>query len=83
MCDVIPSISSSISDHLRCRQLLLGRIVIVCVAVLGILPLLANPTALDATTISGTIIMGLGPPVYALIWIEGYRPLTFHVPFWW
>jgi hypothetical protein len=65
------------------RQLLLGRIIVVCVAVLGILPLLSNPTALDATTISGTIIMGLGPPVYALIWIEGYRPLTFHVPFWW
>ncbi|KAK9829007.1 hypothetical protein WJX72_003371 [[Myrmecia] bisecta] len=65
------------------RQLFLGRAVILGLAVLGILPLLSNPAALDATTVSGTIVMGLGPPVYALIWVKGYRPLTFHLPFWW
>lgn len=65
------------------RHLRAGRIIIIILAVIGILPLLANPTALDATTVSGTLIMGLGPPVWFLIFIKGYRPATFHIPFWW
>ncbi|KAL3138479.1 hypothetical protein ABBQ32_006269 [Trebouxia sp. C0010 RCD-2024] len=65
------------------RHLRAGRIIIIILAVIGILPLLANPTALNATTVSGTLIMGLGPPVWFLIFIKGYRPLTFHIPFWW
>ena len=44
---------------------------------------MASPTALNATTVSGTLIMGLGPPVWFLIFVKGYRPLTFHLPFWW
>lgn len=32
-------------------------------ALVGTLPLLAGPSALDATTISGTMVVGLGPPV--------------------
>jgi hypothetical protein len=27
-------------------------------------------------------LQGLGPPVWALTFIKGYRPLTFHLPFW-
>ncbi|KAL0034477.1 hypothetical protein WJX79_004596 [Trebouxia sp. C0005] len=65
------------------RHLRAGRIIIVILAVIGILPLLASPTALNATTVSGTLIMGLGPPVWFLIFVKGYRPLTFHLPFWW
>ncbi len=66
-----------------CRHLRAGRIIIVILAVIGILPLMASPTALNATTVSGTLIMGLGPPVWFLIFVKGYRPLTFHLPFWW
>ena len=51
-------------------------------AVVGTLPLLAGPSALDATTISGTMVVGLGPPVFALMFLKGYRPLLFHLPFW-
>ena len=65
------------------RHLRAGRVVIILLAVIGILPLLADPVALDATTISGTLIMGLGPPVWFLAFVKGYRPLTFHLPFWW
>eukprot|EP00879_Flechtneria_rotunda_P010733 GHRR01011215.1.p1 GENE.GHRR01011215.1~~GHRR01011215.1.p1 ORF type:complete len:596 (+),score=197.04 GHRR01011215.1:814-2601(+) len=59
-----------------------GRLAIVFMAVIGTLPLLAGPTALDATTISGTMVVGLGPPVFALTFLKGYRPLVFHLPFW-
>lgn len=62
--------------------MVVARLVIIVLAVGGLLPLLATPTALDATTVSGTIVMGLGPPIYALIFVDGYRPLTFHLPFW-
>eukprot|EP00891_Asterochloris_glomerata_P000355 jgi/Astpho2/355/Aster-02232 len=65
------------------RHLHAGRILILVIAVVGILPLLADPTALDATTVSGTIVMGLGPPVFALMFVKGYKPLVFHIPFWW
>jgi hypothetical protein len=37
-----------------------GRIAIVFMAIVGTLPLLAGPSALDATTISGTMVVGLG-----------------------
>jgi len=74
---------SCLSLACACRHLRAGRIIIVILAVIGILPLLASPTALNATTVSGTLIMGLGPPVWFLIFVKGYRPLTFHLPFWW
>ena len=61
----------------------MGRTVIIVLAVAGLLPLLGDPKALNATTVSGTIVLGLGPPVFALIFVDGYRPLTFHLPFWW
>ncbi|GAQ80925.1 solute symporter family protein [Klebsormidium nitens] len=64
------------------RHLYLGRLAIVIMAVGGTLPLLADPKVLNATTVSGTVVLGLGPPVYALMFIKGYRPLVFHLPFW-
>jgi hypothetical protein len=60
----------------------IGRVSIVIMCVLGTLPLLADPAALDATTISGTVVLGLGPPVLALPFMKGHRPLAFHLPFW-
>jgi len=60
-----------------------GRMGIVMMAIVGILPLLHdNQKALNATTQTGTILSGLGPPLLFLVDIEGYRPLCFHVPFW-
>lgn len=64
------------------RHLYLGRVAMVIMAVVGTLPLLADPKILNATTVSGTVVLGLGPPVYALMFIKGYRPLVFHLPFW-
>lgn len=60
----------------------MGRLAMVIMAVVGTLPLLADPKILNATTVSGTVVLGLGPPVYALMFIKGYRPLVFHLPFW-
>ena len=65
------------------RHLAVGRCVILLLPIVGMLPLIARPTALEATTVSGTVVMGLGPPIFALLWTDGYRPLTFHLPFWW
>ena len=61
----------------------MGRCVILLLPIVGMLPLIAHPTALEATTVSGTVVMGLGPPIFALLFCDGYRPLTFHLPFWW
>lgn len=38
----------------------MGRIAIVFMALVGTLPLIAGPSALDATTVSGTMVVGLG-----------------------
>ena len=85
LCLTVPA--SSIEDLslpcMLCRHLTMGRIIIIVLAVAGLLPLLGDAKALDATTVSGTIILGLGPPIFALMWVDGYRPLTFHLPFWW
>lgn len=59
-----------------------GRVAIVLLAVAGTLPLLADVKALNATTVSGTVVLGLGPPVLALMFFDGYNPLMFHLPFW-
>mmetsp|Transcript_13832 Transcript_13832/g.46684 ORF Transcript_13832/g.46684 Transcript_13832/m.46684 type:complete len:190 (-) Transcript_13832:407-976(-) len=47
-----------------------------------LLGLLEDPDALDATTVSGTVVLGLGPPILFLEFLKGYRPLCFHIPFW-
>jgi len=45
----------------------IGRLAILLLAVVGTLNLLSNTEALSATTVSGTMVMGLGPPVYLLL----------------
>ena len=65
------------------RHLVWGRVVIVVLAAVGLLPLIMETKALDATTVSGLVVMGLAPPVVLLLFTHGYRPLTFHLPFWW
>lgn len=46
------------------RDVLIGRIAIVVIGVTGTLPLLLDPDELDATTVTGTMVPGLGPPIY-------------------
>ena len=64
----------------------IGRAAMVAVAIVGTLPLLDNPAELDATTVAGTIVMGLGAPIYMLALLpkdlewKGTRPLAFLVP---
>jgi hypothetical protein len=50
-----------------CRHAWAGRLAIVFMALVGTLPLLAGPSALDATTISGTMVVGLTTMVM-LMW---------------
>ena len=65
-----------------------GRIAILIVAVVGNLPLLAiyagdklGPAIIAATTISGTMVMGLAP-IFLLSWLPSSRALSFHLAFW-
>ena len=71
------------------QHMKIGRISMVAMAVVGILPLLSNVTELSATTVSGTVVMGLAGPIClmavvpdAWLWKRGMkRPLAFLAPF--
>jgi SSS family solute:Na+ symporter len=65
-----------------------GRIAVLVVAVLGNLPLLTiylgdkgGPAIIAATTISGTMVMGLAP-IFLLSWLRPAGALSFHLAFW-
>ena len=66
-----------------------GRLAIVIMAIIGTLPLIGSQTVLNATTISGTVVMGLGPPIFGSLFFGSeskycnYQvPLAFHFSFW-
>lgn len=70
------------------RHLSAGRIAIVAVAIIGNLPLLSiylgdriGPAIIAATTISGTMVMGLAP-IFLLAWIGSAGRASFHLAFW-
>jgi hypothetical protein len=58
-----------------------GKMVMIAMAVLGNLPLFAGASILKATTISGTMVMGLAP-IFLLHWLEGVPRASFHLAFW-
>lgn len=65
-----------------------GRIAILIAAIAGNLPLLSiylgdrvGPAIIAATTISGTMVMGLAP-IFLLAFLRGAGPLSFHLAFW-
>jgi hypothetical protein len=65
-----------------------GRIAIVAVAIVGNLPLLTiymgdriGPAVIAATTLSGTMVMGLAP-IFLLCWVRQAGALSFHLAFW-
>jgi len=66
------------------QHLLIGRIGMFLIAVGGTLPLLQDPDELTATTVSGTVVIGLGPPVLALTFLPkaNYYPVSFLLSFW-
>lgn len=69
-------------------QLRTGRFAVLVVAIAGNLPLLsiylgdkAGPAIIAATTISGTMVMGLAP-IFLLGWLRTAGALSFHLAFW-
>ena len=70
------------------RHLRVGRIALVVIAVVGNLPLLSiylgdrvGPAIIAATTISGTMVMGLAP-IFLLSWLGRAGAFSFHLAFW-
>ncbi len=69
-------------------QMITGRRALVIIAVLGNLPLFAiylgakaGPAIIAATTISGTMVMGLAP-IFLLAFLPGAGRWSFHLAFW-
>ena len=58
-----------------------GTVAMIVIAVLGNLPMIAGAEILYATTVSGTMVMGLAPIFLLQRWI-GYSPWSFHLSFW-
>ncbi len=70
------------------RDVRTGRVALVAVAVVGNLPLLSlyggervGPAIIAATTISGTMVMGLAP-IFLLCWVRRAGAASFHLAFW-
>lgn len=56
-------------------HLVVARVSIVVLAVVGTLNLVADAEAINATVVSGTMVMGLGPPVWlTLLWKFNSKP---------
>lgn len=76
------------ADHPTEKQAFVGRWAMLIVAVIGNLPLLSlylgdrvGPAMILATTISGTMVMGLAP-IFLLSFISRAGSLSFHLAFW-
>jgi len=63
------------------RSIVIGMGAMVAIAVLGNIPMIAGTDILKATTISGTMVMGLAP-VFLLAPLVRYSPWSFHFAFW-
>jgi hypothetical protein len=63
------------------RAIAIGMWTMVAIAVLGNLPMIAGTDILKATTVSGTMVMGLAP-VFLLAPLVRYSPWSFHLAFW-
>jgi len=60
----------------------IGRLGLIVIAIVGTLTLKGESNAFNATSVSGTTVAGLGPPIIMLEFMQGYNPLAFHIPFW-
>lgn len=59
----------------------IGKLAMVVIALLGNLPLFAGASILQATTISGTMVMGLAP-IFILHFLPSVPRVSFHFAFW-
>ena len=59
----------------------IGKVAMVAIALLGNLPLFAGASILQATTISGTMVMGLAP-IFILHFLPSVPRASFHLAFW-
>lgn len=57
-----------------------GRLAMIIVAIAGTLPIFLNPTILSATTISGTMVIGLSPVF--VCWNVKVPKISFHLAVW-
>lgn len=63
------------------KAMTVGALTMVAFALLGNLPMIAGTSILKATTISGTMVMGLAPIFLFSGWVE-HSPWSFHLAFW-
>jgi hypothetical protein len=63
------------------RAVGIGMITMVAFALLGNLPMIAGTDILKATTVSGTMVMGLAP-IFLLAPLVKFSPWSFHLAFW-
>jgi Na+/proline symporter len=63
------------------RAVRVGTLAMIVVAILGNIPMLFGAEILAATTISGTMVMGLAP-IFLLQRFVRYSPVSFHFSFW-
>ena len=63
------------------RAVTIGMWAMLAFAVLGNLPMIAGADILKATTVSGTMVMGLAP-VFLLAPLVKHSPWSFHLAFW-
>ena len=67
--------------HPSAPSLRVGAVVMIAFAILGNLPMFAGTDILKATTISGTMVMGLAP-VFLFYRFVRWSPWSFHLSFW-
>lgn len=63
------------------RAVIIGMWTMVAFALLGNIPMIAGTDILKATTVSGTMVMGLAP-IFVLAPLVKYSPWSFHFAFW-
>lgn len=63
------------------RAIKVGVWTMIAVALLGNIPMIAGTDILKATTVSGTMVMGLAP-IFLLAPLVRYSPASFHLAFW-
>jgi Na+/proline symporter len=63
------------------RAVIIGMWTMVAFALLGNIPMIAGTDILKATTVSGTMVMGLAP-IFLLAPVVKHSPWSFHLAFW-
>ncbi|MGM0557468.1 MAG: sodium:solute symporter [Myxococcota bacterium] len=71
-----------LAEWMRQRDpLTVGRVTMVVTVIVGSLPLLEGAEILQATTVSGTMVLGLAP-VFLLHGVDAAKKTAFHLSFW-